>query len=155
MSLTKALPMNSHNIQVYFYGELEKIIPDLPSYMFYFFIFFIWVLRPFQEYFTYIKLSVHQRWVKTGEPGERIAIIHFSQVSKKKTFLNFKFYACGKFGIHGWLAIYWILQNNGPQCIGSTVYSLLGLISQKHTYIILTPSIYLNRCVFIMIPGLC
>ena len=26
-------------------------------------------LRPFQEYFTYIELIVHQRWAKTGEPG--------------------------------------------------------------------------------------
>ena len=33
--------------------------------------FFIRVLRPFQEYFTYIELIVHQRWAKTGEPGEK------------------------------------------------------------------------------------
>ena len=33
--------------------------------------FFIWVLRPFQEYFTYIEPIVHQRWAKTGEPGEK------------------------------------------------------------------------------------
>ena len=31
---------------------------------------FIWVLRPFQEYFTYIEQIAHQRWAKTGEPGE-------------------------------------------------------------------------------------
>ena len=36
-----------------------------------FFFFFIWVLRPFQEYFTYIEPIVHQRWAKTGEPGEK------------------------------------------------------------------------------------
>ena len=28
-------------------------------------------LRPFQEYFTYIEPIVHQRWAKTGEPGEK------------------------------------------------------------------------------------
>ena len=33
--------------------------------------FLIWVLRPFQEYFTYIEPIVHQRWAKTGEPGEK------------------------------------------------------------------------------------
>ena len=36
------------------------------------FIFFlIWILRPFQIYFTYIELNVHQRWAKTREPGEK------------------------------------------------------------------------------------
>ena len=33
--------------------------------------FFIWVLCLFQEYFTYIELIVHQRWAKTGVPGEK------------------------------------------------------------------------------------
>ena len=33
-----------------------------------FFFFLIWVLRPFQEYFTYIEPIVHRRWAKTGEP---------------------------------------------------------------------------------------
>ena len=37
----------------------------------FFFFFLIWVLRPFQEYFTNIKPIVHQRWEKTGEPGEK------------------------------------------------------------------------------------
>ena len=36
-----------------------------------FFIFFIWVLQPFQEYFTYIEPTFHQRWAKAGEPGEK------------------------------------------------------------------------------------
>ena len=36
-----------------------------------FFFFLIWVLRPFQEYFTYIKPIVNQRWGKTGVPGEK------------------------------------------------------------------------------------
>ena len=31
---------------------------------------FIWVLQFFQEYFTYIEPIIHQRWAKTGEPGE-------------------------------------------------------------------------------------
>ena len=35
------------------------------------FFFFIWVLRPFQEYVTYIEPIVHQKWAKTGEPGEK------------------------------------------------------------------------------------
>ena len=34
---------------------------------FFFFFFLIWVLRPFQEYFTYIEPIVHRRWAKTGE----------------------------------------------------------------------------------------
>ena len=38
---------------------------------FFFFFFWIWVLRPFQEYFTYIEPIVHRRWAKTGEPGEK------------------------------------------------------------------------------------
>ena len=33
--------------------------------------FFIWILRYFQEYFTYTEPIVHQRWAKTGEPGEK------------------------------------------------------------------------------------
>ena len=40
-------------------------------YIFFLFFIFIWVLRPFQEYFTYIEPIVHQRWAKTGEPGEK------------------------------------------------------------------------------------
>ena len=35
------------------------------------FFFLIWVLRPFQEYFTYIEPIVHRRWAKTGVPGEK------------------------------------------------------------------------------------
>ena len=38
---------------------------------FFFFFFLIWVLRPFQEYFTFIEPIVHRRWAKTGEPGEK------------------------------------------------------------------------------------
>ena len=40
-------------------------------FFFFFFFFLIWVLRPFQEYFTYIEPNVHRSWVKTGEPGEK------------------------------------------------------------------------------------
>ena len=44
----------------------------IQSHLFFFFFFFlIWVLRPFQEYFTYIKPIVHQRWAKTEEPREK------------------------------------------------------------------------------------
>lgn len=32
---------------------------------------FYWVLRFFQEYFTYIKSIVHQKWVKTSVQGEK------------------------------------------------------------------------------------
>ena len=35
-------------------------------------------------------------------------------------FLNF--FAYGKFGSHGRFAIYWISGNNGPRCIGATLY---------------------------------
>ena len=34
----------------------------------------IWILRPFQEYFTYIEPIVHQRWAKTGEPGGKPSV---------------------------------------------------------------------------------
>ena len=44
---------------------------DVAPVPFFFFFFLIWVLRPFQEYFTYIEPIVHQRWTKTGEPGEK------------------------------------------------------------------------------------
>ena len=37
------------------------------------FFFLIWVLQPFQQYFTYMYIEpiVHQRQVKTREPGEK------------------------------------------------------------------------------------
>ena len=38
---------------------------------FYLFFFFICVLRPFQEYFTYIEPIVHQRQAKTEDPREK------------------------------------------------------------------------------------
>ena len=31
----------------------------------------IWVLRPFQENFSYIEPTVNQRWAKTGGPREK------------------------------------------------------------------------------------
>ena len=31
----------------------------------------IWILRLFQEYFTYIEPTVNQMWAKTGVPGEK------------------------------------------------------------------------------------
>ena len=37
-------------------------------------------------------------------------------------FFFFFFFAYGKFGSHGLFAIYWILRNNGPRCIGATLY---------------------------------
>ena len=37
---------------------------------------------------------------------------------KKKFF----YFAYGKFGSHGLFAIYWISLNNGPRCIGATLY---------------------------------
>ena len=54
---------------------LCSVVSHLGTCMFFFFFFFffflIWVLRPFQEYFTYIELIVHRRWAKTGVPGEK------------------------------------------------------------------------------------
>ena len=38
---------------------------------FFFFFFLIWVLRLFQENFTYIEWFLRQRWAKTAEPGEK------------------------------------------------------------------------------------
>ena len=51
----------------------------LPYGLFFFFLVVVVVvvvvggggLRPFQEYFTYIEPIVHQRWAKTGGPGEK------------------------------------------------------------------------------------
>ena len=37
----------------------------------YLFFFFDLGFTDFQEYFTYIEPIVHQRWAKTGEPGEK------------------------------------------------------------------------------------
>ena len=38
-------------------------------------------------------------------------------------FLNFFFFfAYGQFGSHGLFAINWISRNNGPRCIGATLY---------------------------------
>ena len=52
------------------YADREGL--NQPEHQFFLFLFFfIWVLRPFQEYFTYIKPIVHRRWAKTGEPGEK------------------------------------------------------------------------------------
>ena len=66
--------------------EKEEKYVDIPAYLvlclfathllvfscfFFVFFFLIWVLRPFQEYFTYIEPIVHRRWAKTGEPGEK------------------------------------------------------------------------------------
>ena len=49
----------------------ENVLYVSSPLIFMFIIFFIWVLRPFQEYFTYIEPIVHQSWSKTGEPGEK------------------------------------------------------------------------------------
>ena len=50
---------------------LTDAFQDGDNGFFFFFFFLIWVLRPFQEYFTYIEPIVHRRWAKTGEPGEK------------------------------------------------------------------------------------
>ena len=39
-------------------------------FILFFFIFYLG-FTALQEYFTYIELGVHQRWAKTGEPGEK------------------------------------------------------------------------------------
>ena len=53
-----------------FMFQRNILVPTLVNFFFFFF-FLIWVLRPFQEYSTYIEPIVHQRWAKTGEPGEK------------------------------------------------------------------------------------
>ena len=55
------------------YAEMLRLdhVDEWQISNFFFFFFFIWVLRPFQEYFTYIQPIVHRRWAKTGEPGEK------------------------------------------------------------------------------------
>ena len=67
-------------LKQYFSEFIQKLIrsfnyrnQSIPQIFFFFFFFFflIWVLRPFQEYFTYIEPIVHRRWAKTGEPGEK------------------------------------------------------------------------------------
>ena len=79
------LLMNIHNI--FFRGDIKKILlmsshhigfhEEIRKYQHFlvekriFFFFFIWILQPFQEYFTYFQPIVHQRWAKTGEPGEK------------------------------------------------------------------------------------
>ena len=40
-------------------------------FFFFLFCFLIRVLLRIQEYFTYTELTVHQRWAKIGEPGEK------------------------------------------------------------------------------------
>ena len=57
-----------------FWADIRKTMyttVNLQNWNFQIFIYLIWVLRPFQEYFTYIEQVVHQRWAKTGEPGEK------------------------------------------------------------------------------------
>ena len=49
----------------------SKVDIFIQERFFFFFFFLIWVLRPFQEYFTYIEPIVHQRCAKTGVPGEK------------------------------------------------------------------------------------
>ena len=68
----QVLLMNTHIVR--FWRINKKNIDIVRSQFFFFFFFFfflIWVLRPFQEYFTYIDPIVHRRWAKTGEPGEK------------------------------------------------------------------------------------
>ena len=44
-----------------FLSRSEDVHQVLGLFFFFFFFFFIWVLRPFQEYFTYIEPIVHRR----------------------------------------------------------------------------------------------
>ena len=61
-----------HNMPTGPYTKYQNISNHILKDLAYFFFFFlIWVLRPFQEYFTYIEPIVHRRWAKTGEPGEK------------------------------------------------------------------------------------
>ena len=40
------------------------------SFFFFFFFFLFLFFAPVEDYFTYIEPIIHQRWAKTGEPGE-------------------------------------------------------------------------------------
>ena len=59
---------SAHRPQV---TRIEVPKPEVVFFFFFFFFFLIWVLRPFQEYFTYIEPIVHRRWANTGKPGEK------------------------------------------------------------------------------------
>ena len=67
--LVEVLLIRTHNICFHNKKIVLWIISD--NFFFFFFFFLIWVLRPFQEYFTYIEPIVHRRWAKTGVPGEK------------------------------------------------------------------------------------
>ena len=66
----KYIQKSYSNLLVYFSMKFANLWALL-LFFFFFFFFLIWVLRPFQEYFTYIEPIVHRRWAKTGEPGEK------------------------------------------------------------------------------------
>ena len=63
--LSRAVPIDLQPVKIFFFFFF------LSFFFFFFFFFLIWVLWPFEEYFTYIEPIVHQRWTKTGEPGEK------------------------------------------------------------------------------------
>ena len=64
--------------------------------------FKIWVLRPFQEYFTYIEPIVSQRWVKTRPRGYKTFFVlnsieheilnahKYKKISRNLAFLRFR-----------------------------------------------------------------
>ena len=52
-------------------GVKHSAVPSAPPPSSFFYFFFILVLRPFQEYLTYIEPIVLQTLAKTGEPREK------------------------------------------------------------------------------------
>ena len=50
---------------------LKPMKGKCPMIFIFIIIIIIWVLQPFQEYFIYIVLIVHPRWLKTGVPEKK------------------------------------------------------------------------------------
>ena len=67
--LIRAFIVRLQNQQILQYMSKNRECSDQTAQIFLFF-FLFWVLRPFQEYFTYIEPIIHQRWA-TEEPEEK------------------------------------------------------------------------------------
>ena len=78
IALDKMGFFQSKSIDIFLFSPQKHMLwvylveaPHRGEIIFFFFFFLIWVLRPFQEYFTYIEPIVHRRWAKTRVPGEK------------------------------------------------------------------------------------
>ena len=70
-------------------GANSFLLGQTPFFFFFFFFFLIWVLRPFQEYFTYIEPIVHRRWAKTGVPGRLLFRKDLVYRKANRKFINY------------------------------------------------------------------